>query len=325
MEIIKWLNKEPAPKIVKGVEGKYKINIYNEEDFRTLPNILEEKGIEWFNYENKHEKPNKVVMRGLAGSIDDEEIKTALIELGFKIINVLNIQIKKNDRHNEGKKIMIKAPLHMLTFDKDDKEDIKKIFDIKHILFTRVKIEQLRIKPEIVKQCKRCQGFGHTKNYCHGKVACVKCAGNHTSDKCLKGRNTTPKCVNCKQTGHVVSYRGCEVAKKVQHSRNKPLKNKRIKNQNQNQEKIVAQVQSKADINNTKLPKPVSQGKPEELTYAKISTDNSNQVNKQRVNQATDCSIEKMLRQILNKQEIIEKKFAKLESKVKTLVNRKNG
>lgn len=133
-EIIQMLNKEPAPKIVKGAEGKYKINVYNEEDFREMPYILEKKGIEWFNYENKHEKPNKVVMRGLDGSIDVEKIKIALIEMGFKMIEVSNIQVKKDDCHNAGNKIMIKAPLHMLTFKKTKTSRKSLILNIFYIL-----------------------------------------------------------------------------------------------------------------------------------------------------------------------------------------------
>lgn len=155
VEIINILSKEPAPIITKGAEGKYKINVYSEVDFRTLSNILEVKGIEWFNYENKSVRPNKVMMRGLGGSIDTEDIKLALTEMRFNIIDVSNIHIKKINPRNIGEKIKIKAPLHRLTFSRD--EDLKKIFDIKNVLYTRVKIEELLTNPEIVKQCKKCQ------------------------------------------------------------------------------------------------------------------------------------------------------------------------
>lgn len=103
------------------------------------------------------------------------------------------------------------------------------------------------------------------------------------------------------------------------------LKNKKIKNQNQ--EKIIAQAQDKAGIIKTKFPKLVSQGKTEELTYAKtIETSTQAAVsNKQQASQVTDYSVERMLRQILNNQELIEKRFVKLENTVKTLVNKKNG
>lgn len=63
MEIIEVLDKEPAPVITK--DAKYKINVYSNEDFKAMTNILEKKGIEWYNYENKSERLNKVIMRGL--------------------------------------------------------------------------------------------------------------------------------------------------------------------------------------------------------------------------------------------------------------------
>lgn len=61
IEIIETLNKEPSPKIIKGSEGKYKIIIHNAEDFRAMLKILEKKAIEWFNYQNRNDRPIKVV------------------------------------------------------------------------------------------------------------------------------------------------------------------------------------------------------------------------------------------------------------------------
>lgn len=164
-----------------------------------------------------------------------------------KIIDVSNKQIKKDNPKNKGEKIKIKALLHMLTFNKE--ENLKRIFDIKYILYTKIKIEELRTKPEIVKQCKKCQGFGHTKNYCHGKDVCVKCAGNHSSDKCPRGKNITPKCANCKLTGHVDSYRDCPIARKAQQARDNLLKARKIKNRKQ--ENAIAKAQIRAGIETT--------------------------------------------------------------------------
>lgn len=56
------------------------------------------------------------------------------------------------------KKIEIKASLHMLTFEKD--EDIEKSFDIKNIHYTKLRIEELCNRLELVKQCKKCQRYG---------------------------------------------------------------------------------------------------------------------------------------------------------------------
>ena len=65
MDIVKTMSKQHTPVIQKGKEGRFKINVYTDEDFRRMPNILETRGIEWFNYENKNDQPIKVVMRGL--------------------------------------------------------------------------------------------------------------------------------------------------------------------------------------------------------------------------------------------------------------------
>lgn len=85
-----------------------------------MPDILARKGLEWFNYQNKNERPIKVVMRSLDVSVSTEDIKLALIEMSYKVIDVFNIQIKKEDSKPKGEKIKVKAPLHMLTFEKEE-------------------------------------------------------------------------------------------------------------------------------------------------------------------------------------------------------------
>lgn len=98
-----------------------------------MSNILEKKSIEWFNYENKIERLNKVT-RDLDGSVDAVEIKSALTEMDFNIIDVSNVPIKKDNSCNVGEKIKIKASLHMLTCDRN--EDLKKMFDIVYVRYS---------------------------------------------------------------------------------------------------------------------------------------------------------------------------------------------
>lgn len=59
--------------------------------------------------------------------------------------------------------------------------------------------------------------------------------------KCPKGKNTTPKCTNCNQEGHVMSYRGYPLLKKVQQARDNVLKAQKIKNQSLKKNSIKAQ------------------------------------------------------------------------------------
>jgi hypothetical protein len=36
-----------------------------------------------------------------------------------------------------------------------------------------------------IAQCANCQRYGHTKNFCHLKPRCVKCAGDHSTSQCF--------------------------------------------------------------------------------------------------------------------------------------------
>uniref|UniRef100_A0A034VDC4 Nucleic-acid-binding protein from transposon X-element n=1 Tax=Bactrocera dorsalis TaxID=27457 RepID=A0A034VDC4_BACDO len=102
-------------------------------------------------------------------------------------------------------------------------ENIKKIYEIKHILNSNVKLEP--IKPSnLVPQCKSCQAFGHTRNYCYKPPRCIKCAGNHSTLSCTKPAELPPKCCNCSQN-HPANYRGCEVTKQLQKIKNATGKN----------------------------------------------------------------------------------------------------
>lgn len=51
------------------------------------------------------------------------------------------------------------------------------------LLHMRVKIE-LPEKTLAPSQCKECQEYDHTKNYCQQSSHCVKCGENHSSSDC---------------------------------------------------------------------------------------------------------------------------------------------
>src|ERR1044071_1059837 len=105
---------------------------------------------------------------------------------------------------------MVNLPMFILTFDKS--EDIKKIYEIKYICHMKVKIEALRAS-NLIPQCKKCQRYGHTKNFCNRDFVCVRCSGNHNSTQCTKTKELPDKCCNC---GDPANYRGCVIAKQHQ-------------------------------------------------------------------------------------------------------------
>ena len=59
-----------------------------------------------------------------------------------------------------------------------------------------------------VPQCKNCQIFGHTQNYCKKKPKCVKCSEGHTSLNCPKSKKSKAKGANCGE-GDTANWKGC--------------------------------------------------------------------------------------------------------------------
>jgi len=116
--------------------------------------------------------------------------------------------------------------MFILTF--DNSEDIDKINKITHILGCKVQIQPMK-GSKLIRQCKKCQAFGHTQKYCAKEPRCVKCAGKHPTRECQKAKNQNPKCVNCGE-GHPAYYRECIVAKELKKIKNKEtMKGKTVK------------------------------------------------------------------------------------------------
>jgi hypothetical protein len=106
--------------------------------------------------------------------------------------------------------------------------DINKIFTIKTICRASVTVESVRSN-KLIPQCKICQSFCHTQNYCNKAPKCVKCAGPHLISECDKPQLAHPRCCHCGKN-HPENYRGCEVNKdlqKVRVNKNKPKHQKK--------------------------------------------------------------------------------------------------
>jgi len=63
-----------------------------------------------------------------------------------------------------------------------------------------------------IKQCFKCQGYGHLAIACKAKEVCGLCAGDHDTRKCQTGKE---KCVNCDRKGlssnHTATSATCPV------------------------------------------------------------------------------------------------------------------
>lgn len=287
--------------------GIFKVNVPDEDQYRRLIAVLREEQKEYFTYENKQDRPLKVMARGLHPTCPPSMIIEDLNRKGLKVTQVTNIMKKEKKDNTVTKKPL---PLFMLSFDKS--EDSKKIFEIKLIAGMKVKIEPMRKKTALIPQCKKCQVFGHTQAYCNREPRCVKCAGKHLTTNCKAIRLEKAKCANCGEA-HPANYRGCVIAKELQKRREKTLQER---NRN-NQRKTTAQ-QTAALVKNSQnfptLPNagPVPQQNTAGNSYAQKTKNKSQQGMKEEINLD---AINKTLQAILGK-------LDKQENSITSILNR---
>lgn len=179
-----------------------KISVSDIDSYRRLIKDFRNRGITFYTYQIKTERAFRVVIRGLHQTCSPEDIKEALLEIGFEVRNVVNI------RHHRTKDLL---PLFFV--DLEPQEGSKKIYDVKTLLYQKIRVETPRPKTEVT-QCQRCQQFGHTKTYCTLPHVCVKCGQAHDNRLCTKKPEEKPKCGLCKGE-HTANYRGCPVYLKI--------------------------------------------------------------------------------------------------------------
>lgn len=282
-----------AGKMMNG--NNVKINALTEDAYRSVTKILTENRFLWHSYENKQERPIRVMAKKLPASCLPQRIVEDLQSKGYKIEDAVNkLRWRSKD------------PLNMFTLTFSKEEDINKIYEIKYILGCKVEIHPIKTS-KLVPQCKKCQAYGHTQKYCAREARCVKCTGKHLTRDCTKPSNEKPKCVHCGE-GHPASYRGCIVAKEMQALKNKNAKKRTV---------INAQRPSRPEII-----KDLNQNKSNQITLHSTNT-NERQTYAQKVSkklpdtQAPQLNMEKKLDEILKYISSFDERLKNLESGTK--------
>lgn len=197
--------------------------------------------------------------------------------------------------------------MFLVTF--DSKEDVKKIYNIKHILHSIVKVEPVKLS-NLIPQCKICQAFGHTKNYCGKEPRRVKCSGKHSTIDCKKLSDQKPKCCNCGQD-HPANYRGCVVAKELQKIRDQKNFKPTIQNNRAESTGTTNGVTQSNEANTLKANK---------LSFAEV-TKETIKSKKPNVKASNDEILAQILSK-LNKQEEfnknLQKRLSELEQQIKS-------
>jgi len=191
--------------IRKGNIAETKIQIYEENNYRTIAALLDKNNKKYYTYQLKSSKGLIVVIKGIESNVDPEEVKSAIAESGFKVKSVYNIKNKEN----------IPQPLFKIELEPENnrlkKNDVHPIYNLRYLLNRRVAVEEPHKRAGPV-QCFNCQEYGHTKSYCTLRAVCVVCGEPHHSSECIKEKRNCneKKCSNC-GGNHTANYRGCPI------------------------------------------------------------------------------------------------------------------
>lgn len=188
----------------KGYTGKSKtdgtiiLTCSDGNQHRKITSFLNQKRIQFSCYPVEDDTVIKVVIRGLPVDIDMNDVKGYLIDENFPVTHVSQLT-----RRRRGE--VTKHPLFMATLTKS--AQAKRIYQLPFILNMKVKIETYRGRGGAI-QCHRCQQFNHTQRTCNNDPRCLKCAGNHLTNTCLKSKNLPATCANC-GGDHTANFPGC--------------------------------------------------------------------------------------------------------------------
>jgi hypothetical protein len=222
--------KEPAPppilvpgiknaqRLMTTIEEKirredYKMKIINNdmikilttklEDHKEVVDTLKTNKVEFHTYQPRQQRAYRVVIRYIHYSIEQENLINEIEAYGHKVRNLWNIKHRVTRR-----------PLSLFFVDLEPAGNNKEIYNITYLQNMRIQIEPPHQKKNNIPQCKKCQGYFHTKGYCEHKPRCVKCGNMHNTENCKLPRTEPAKCVHCGE-GHPANYRGCKVYQEI--------------------------------------------------------------------------------------------------------------
>lgn len=306
---------DPAPS-VELTGDLFKITTTNLVQFRAIQKHLKKEKIPFQTLDPIAERPKKYVLRGVPVTTPVEEVITFLHSIG---INALSAIFLKDRRTRQP------MPLCMVAC--RPSPSLSKIMDLTDFNFLKITVTEF--KPPPVKQCYRCEGYGHHSFTCTLAYRCGRCAECHPTKEC---QSDTVKCCNC-SGDHAATWRGCPAnpLNKKKNRRAVPLNvNKRNQNQppsqnfrqstNRNPQAftpapipttnywaILKQFVADVDENNTN-----NSELQEVISNGNQSTGNPG---RQKPNPQANLSVEQELRNKIVKEYLMEEEKEKLEEK----------
>ncbi|GFX31348.1 PRE_C2HC domain-containing protein [Trichonephila clavipes] len=177
--------------------GKYaKLYTDTQPQHDTLKQLLTELKYPFYSFTPKHERPIKVVIKGLPRTTKTTETQSDLLDLGYTINKVT--QLTGN---------ISKQLLSVFTISLPRNNFNLNIFNLKTLGYVSITVEGFESRGVI--QCFQCNQFNHTAEHCNLTPKCLKCGDKHQTRDCQIKKLDTTFCVNCQVHGHMANYSKC--------------------------------------------------------------------------------------------------------------------
>lgn len=195
------------------------IHATDKDDFILIKKQLTSLNFKWISHKAQDEIPKKLVLKGIDKSYTDTEVLDDLKQQYEHVSGVKQMTALKDGKH-------VPIGVYLVYFEWNTKLSIPKKV-IKYCCHHKIKWDYFRSndKSRKVRQCFRCQGFGHHSSECNLDSRCVKCTSKHERGQCPKVRGVhDPMCCNCGGK-HPANYQGCSKIKEYVNNRKKPSDN----------------------------------------------------------------------------------------------------
>lgn len=188
-----------------------RLYVSNEQDHTKVTEmLLQDKDVEFHTFAPRGTKRSKkFVIHGFDLDSDMETITDALKRRlpGFKMARRLK-------RTNKAGKTYETEEIQLITEHTVKLEDIQRLEAIDYVRF-RVRVYKETKAPV---QCRNCQEFGHTMQYCGRTCHCAWCGEQHLNTECPK--RAPAKCWNC-SGNHPAFSKECPSRQKLMETRKK--------------------------------------------------------------------------------------------------------
>lgn len=182
------------------------------DNFETAKKILADGKVKFFTYTPKSSKPKNLVLKGIRGEYSEAEVQQEISELQLPQVTVTKVT-----RTSFNNNIKSSGSSHFIVQLSAD-SDARALSSVKNLLYQRVRWERLR-KPSIF-LCTNCFQTSHSSANCQLASRCGRCKEAHSKDACTFPKDCADRkkmyCINCEETGHSSSYRGCPFLKYAQ-------------------------------------------------------------------------------------------------------------